>query len=401
MTDRDLARLLERSADHIQVGPAPLQDMMAAEHRLRRRRSLGRLVLVAAAVGVIVGATAVVSGLDTTPGFGPADRGASSPSAELVPPGTRLVGVGHAAIAVPESWGTNALHCGTATEPTVVIDVGAIETCAWLSPRVFDNVWVERGVNASMFTPSEDFDLDGVAAQRDTPACTQPRAETQLCVGTVFLPSEDVSFRAQAATTQRVDEMLSWILISPDLVAVPGFAYANIDHQDDDAGEHYRTDLRAAGLDVEVRTEPRPGFKAGYVLAVDPRPGTMVEPGQIVTMTEIAEPTGPAEELNVEVNSVGPGDSMDYRGLSDAQIRAGAQIRIDLGATIWVFGHGKRASTLAGALAGPALTKDDWKQGPNYGRSWKAIARGSSTLTITITANGRQITLGTVNVTVQ
>ena len=199
----------------------------------------------------------------------------------------------------------------------MVIDVGAIETCGWLSPRVFDNVWVERGVNASMFTPSEDFDLDGVAAQRDTPACT-PRAGTEVCFGTVFLPSENVSFRAQAATTQRVNEMLSWILISPDLVAVPGFAYANIDHQDDDAGEHYRTDLRAAGLDVEVRTEPRPGFKAGYVLAVGPRPrAPWSTPGQVVRRMTARSPTpaGPADELNVEVNSVGPGDSMDYRGL--------------------------------------------------------------------------------------
>lgn len=102
----------------------------------------------------------------------------------------------------------------------------------------------------------------------------------------------------------------------------------------------------------------------------------------------------------MEVNSVGPGDSMDYRGLSDEQIRAGAKIRIDLGATIWIYGQGKRIGTLAGEVTGSPLTLDDWEEGPNYGRSWKAVKRGTSTLTISITVNGKRITLGTVTVMV-
>lgn len=126
----------------------------------------------------------------------------------------------------------------------------------------------------------------------------------------------------------------------------------------------------------------------------------MVEPGDVISMTEIAEPRGPADEVHVEVNSVGPGDSMDYRGLSDEQIRAGAKIRIDLGATIWIFGHGNRIRTLAGEVTGSALTLDDWEEGPSYGRSWKAVERGTSTLTISITVNGKPVTLGTVTVIV-
>lgn len=127
----------------------------------------------------------------------------------------------------------------------------------------------------------------------------------------------------------------------------------------------------------------------------------MVEPGQVVTMTETAEPRGPADEVSVEVNSVGPGDSMDYHGLSDRQVRAGATIHLDLGATIWVFGYGKRIGTLAGEVTGPALTLDDWREGPNYGRSWKAVRPGTSALTITITADGKPVTLGTVTVIVR
>jgi hypothetical protein len=399
--DQDLADLLERAGERIPVGSPPLPELMTGAAGLRRRRTTARTVLAAAAVGAVVGGTALVAALDTTPPAGPVDPPADSHVAEAVPAGTRWVGIGHAAIAVPEGWATNALRCGTATEPTVVVDVTVIELCGFLSPQVFDNVWLERGVNRNMFHPAEDFAIDGVAAQRDTTTCTPLGNRTTQCSGTVFVPSEQASFRAQAATKERVEEILSWIQILRDHVAVPGFGSANMDHQDDDAGQHYRGELGAAGLGAEVITEPRPGLKAGYVLDVRPQPGTMVDQGQVVTMTEIAEPRGPGDEVHVELNSVGPGDSMDYRGLSDEQVRAGGQIHIDLGATIWVFGYGKRSGTLEGVVSGSALTLDDWKQGPNYGRSWKAIQRGSSTLRVTITADGQPIALGSVTVIVQ
>lgn len=400
MTDHDLANLLERSAERIPIATPPVSEMLVAVGRLRRRRSTTRAAVAAAAVVTVLGGTALVAAQDTNPSLGGPSGPADTQPAEPGPAGTRLVGIGHSAIAVPNDWATNALRCGTATEPTVVVDVSAIEMCQWLSREVFDNVWVEQGVNRKMFSPSEDFEIDGVAAQRDETTCTAYGDRGRQCSGTVFVRSANASYRAQAATKQRVEEILSWIHILPDRVAVPGVGPANLDHQDDDAGEHYRAQIRAAGLQVEVLTAPRPGFKPGYVLGVSPGPGTMVEPGDVISMTEIAEPQGPADEVHVEVNSVGPGDSMDYRGLSDEQIRAGAKIRIDLGATIWIFGHGKRIGTLAGEVTGPALSLDDREDGPNHGRSWKAVERGTSALTITTTVNGTPTTLGTVTVVV-
>lgn len=400
MTDHDLANLLERSAEHIPVGTPPLSEMLVAADRSRRRRTTARVAVAAAAVVAVAGGTAVVAASDNNPSLGSPDGPADTQPVEPLPAGTRLVGIGHSAIAVPQDWATNALRCGSATEPTVVVDVTVIETCGLLSPEVFDNVWVEQGVNRNMFSPVEDFEIDGVAAQRDETTCVTYHARIRQCSGTVFVPSADASYRAQAATKHRVEEILSWIHIVPDRVAVPGFGPANMNHQDDDAGEHYRAELEAAGLRAKVTTEPRPGFKPGYVLGVRPRPGTMVEPGDAVSMSEIAEPQGPADEVHVEVNSVGPGDSMNYRGLGDEQIRAGAEIRIDLGATIWTYGQGHRIGTLAGEITGSALTLDDWKEGPNYGRAWKAVERGTSTITITITAHGQPVTLGTVTVIV-
>lgn len=402
MTNHDLANLLERAGERIPVGSPPVTEIEIGANRLRRRRITARATVAAAALGAVVVGTALVAGPDSVAPPGRFDDPADTQTdGGLVPTGTRLVGIGHAAIAVPREWATNALRCGTATEPTAVIDVTVIRACGWIGRQVFDNAWLERGVNRDMFRPTEDFEIDGVAAQRDTSTCTPVGDGLRQCSGTVFVPSENASFRAQAASKQRVDEILSWIRIVPELVAVPGFGVANMDHQDEDAGEHYRADLEAAGLDVDVVSEPRPGSKPGYVLGVSPGPGTMVEPGELITMTEIAEPRGPADEVSVGLNSEGPGDSMDYRDLGDEQIRANGEIHIDLGARIWIYGHGKWIRTLEGTVAGSALTLDNWTEGPNYGRSWKAVARGSSTLEITIIADGQQIKLGTVTIIVE
>ncbi|GAB2458754.1 hypothetical protein GCM10027062_43280 [Nocardioides hungaricus] len=402
MTDRDLTELLERTADRVPVGAPPLSELRTGADRLRRRR--GRLRAAAAALGVVavVGGLASVAALVPGPAPEQADAGPTGTTAsDPVPADRRLVGVGSTAIAVPQGWATNALRCGTATEPTVVVDVAVIETCGWIGAPVFESVWIERGVNRRMFQPVESIEIDGVPAQRDETTCTAETSGDTRCAGTVVIPSANASYRAEAASAERVDEILSWIRVVPDLVAVPGFEDANIRHQDDDAGESYRTALEAAGLRVEVRTESRPGSKAGYVLGVSPGPGTMLEPGDTVTMTEVAEPRGPADEVSVEVNSVGPGDSMDYRGLGDAELRAGGELTVDLGSTVWVYGNGPRIGTLAGEVSGTALTLDGWEQGPNYGRSWEAVERGTSTITVTITADGEPITIGTVRVTVR
>ncbi|WP_110205214.1 PASTA domain-containing protein [Nocardioides daejeonensis] len=395
MNEHELRDLL-----HQAVPEAPHLDAaaIAARGRTRQRRQLvASGTAVAGVLAVVIGGTTLFGSRPQAPGPDRPGRMATQ-AAEPAPPGTRLVGIGHAAIAVPEDWATNALRCGTPTRPTVVVDVSAIESCAWTAPKVHDRVWVTRS-NRLALAPKVEFEIDGVPAQKSVTSCLPGRRP--VCSNGVYIPSEHASFTIASATSAQVEEIISWIRIVPDQVAVPGFSRINDTKQDDDAGAHYREALEAAGLEVEVRTKPVPGSKAGYVLETDPAPGTMLAPGEVVTMTEIAEPSGPAEEVSVEVNSVGPGDSMDYKGRSDAQLRAGTTIRLELGSTIWVYGHGKRISTLAGEVAGDALTLDDWKEGPNYGRSWKAIRRGTSTLTVSITAGGERVVIGRVAVIVR
>ena len=47
---------------------------------------------------------------------------------------SRLVGLGHAAIAVPDDWGTDATRCGVPMRDTVVIDVEKKKTRAPIVP---------------------------------------------------------------------------------------------------------------------------------------------------------------------------------------------------------------------------------------------------------------------------
>ncbi|MBB6629392.1 PASTA domain-containing protein [Nocardioides sp. KIGAM211] len=401
MSDHELADLLERSADRVSVSQPPLADIRNAACRTRRRRAALGGVVAVAAVAAVIGGAALAPSRSTDPGQRDPRPPAAAGNGDPAPPGTRLVGIGRTAIAVPEDWGTNQVQCGAATRPTVVIDMPVRPACGLSSPRLFDSVWIEPGVNRSLFVPVEDVEIDGVTARRDEVSCDATGVgRGRLCTGTVYLPSEDASYQAQATSAPRVREILSWIRVLANGVAVPGFAGFDLDHQDADAGAHYRAALEDAGLRVEVTTEPRPGAKAGYVLDVEPAPGTVLAPGDVVRMTEVADPRGPADEVSIEVNSLGPGDNMDYRGRTDQQIRAGTTLRVDLGATVWVFGQGSRIGTLTGTLAGSSLVPDD-APGPNRGRIWRAMARGTTTLLISIVADGQPVRLGSVTVVVR
>ncbi len=67
-----------------------------------------------------------------------------------------------------------------------------------------------------------------------------------------------------------------------------------------------------------------------------------------------------------------------------------------VGDWIWTWAQGKRTGTLDGT----SLAVDPWR-GPNYPHAWKAVAPGHTKVTLTITADGQRIVLGTVTVVVR
>lgn len=399
MSDRDLSDLLERAAGRVAVGPAPIDAMLLGAARARRRRTLTAVLGSAAAVAVVVTGAAALDAPERAPGPNP-PAASSGQDPQPVPAGTRLVGLGHAAIAVPEEWGTNDTRCGEPQKDTVVIDVGAVETCLTPRPADVDSVELSQGEPRFDFHADETFAIDGVEVERQETTCEPGGFDgREVCAGTVRIPSMRVSFRAESSTgAAEVDRILTWIRIVPERVGVPGFQMTALKHQER-AADKYVEALEAAGLSAEVRTRKVPALEPGHVLDVAPAPGTMLEPGSGVEVTVSGAPDGPADEVRVGMNSVDTADN--YKDLDDPEVRAGASIELGVGDRIWAYAQGKRASTLAGELDGSSLQVDGWKEGPNYPHSWVAVQPGRTRITLSIVADSEPVTLGVVTVDVR
>lgn len=308
------------------------------------------------------------------------------------------MGVGHAAIAVPRGWGTNATRCGVPQKHTVVIDVGAVDACATKRPEGVDSVAVTPGDRGLDFEVDETGTVDGVSVERQATTCEGGGlGGSRVCSGTVYIPSMNVAFRAESSTSAaEVDRILERIQVVPDRIAVPGYQTVALDEQGK-SGEKYLQALRETGLTADIRTRRVPAVDPGYVLEVAPRPGTMLTPGAVVAVAVVAEPGGPADEVRVGVNSIDAAEE-EHDDLDDAQIRAGATLRLEVGDRVWAYADGKRAHTLAGELDGRSLTVDDWQEGPNYPHSWVAVATGRTEVTLTVMADGEPVVLGVVTV---
>ncbi|WP_067437118.1 PASTA domain-containing protein [Nocardioides jensenii] len=295
MSEHDLPDLLDRVADRVAPGPPPLDAMLAGARHTRRRRTT--TVLAAAAVmAVVVGGSALVfngvgEGARPTPG-----TGAPTP-ASIVPDGYRLVGAGTAAIAVPEEWGTNRTQCGVPKRNTVVVDQISIPACGTTRPQDVQSVEITEGKPRFDFAPDETTEVDGETAQLQTTRCENqslggddtPRL---LCSRTTRFPDLGVSFRAESSSQpealarEQVEEMLAHVRVLDDKVAVPGHEAISTTVSEG-AGPLYVERLREAGLAAVVVTERRPRIQFGHILHINPAPGTILDPGDVVTVTYV------------------------------------------------------------------------------------------------------------------
>ena len=283
MIESQLTEILERAGAQVNVGPPPIETLRTGAARRRRRRTWAWSAVSVAAVVAVIGATTVLSrgshGVDPQPPV-------ASGSPGEIPGGTRLVGLGHAAIAVPKNWGTNQVMCGTPRTDTVLVDFGIATYCMGLPRAGVESVEVVRGRPKTDFRVDESTKIDGVPAQRQRTTCSQgPINKVTVCSGTVFIPSLDVSFRATSATSaEEVDRILGRIVIVPDLVGVPGSR--TIDRNGHQLlGADYAELLKEAGLKAEFLTRKSPSYPAGTIFSGSPAPGTMVAPGTPVTIT--------------------------------------------------------------------------------------------------------------------
>ncbi|MEU4293990.1 PASTA domain-containing protein [Kribbella sp. NPDC026596] len=285
MIESKLTELLERTGDQTAVGPPPLDALRAGAARRRHRRTAAWSAVSALTVAAVIGGTTLLA----TQGSGDPSPPVATATPGLVPAGMRLVGLGHAAIAVPKNWGTNELTCATPKKDTVLIDVGAVTLCGMPRPVGVESLELGRGVPQVFdFHAEETLEIDGVRAERQRTTCSDEGnflGQGTICTGAVFIPSLDVWFLAESSTNaEEVDRMLGRIVVEPDLVGVPGYRAIDRDGKQP-TGEDYAPLLEQAGLKAEFRTRKSPGYPAGTIFTAVPAPGTMVAPGATVTIT--------------------------------------------------------------------------------------------------------------------
>ncbi|MFG1813163.1 PASTA domain-containing protein [Kribbella sp. NPDC049174] len=287
MIESKLTELLERAGDRTNVGPPPIDAMHARVTRLRRRRTVAVSVAAAVAVVTAVGGTAVLVRPDASPEISPPPVASASPG--VVPADMRLVGLGHAAIAVPSAWGTNQTHCWTPQQDTAILRRDGL-LCAMPRRVGVESVDVGRG-RPTIFdlTADETIEIDGVRAERRHTTCVEGNVyKVRTCSGGVRIPSLDTWFWAESSTSaEEVDRILERITIVPDQVGVPDI-YAMATNGQGPTGATYAAALRKLGLKSTIRTIKSPSYPPGQLMAVSPVPGTMLPVGATVTLTVVA-----------------------------------------------------------------------------------------------------------------
>ena len=389
--------LFEELADRADVGPPPTQAMLADARRSVRHRRLGVVLGSAAVVATVALGVGLLPGVVS--GNDPAGPEPTAP-VSLPGPGMRLVGVMDVAVEVPASWPTNRTQCGTPLADTVVVDQGAIGMCGVFRKPGVTSVALEIGRPRLEFHPDSETEVDGVTVRRESTTCAGPFRGVVECVSTLHFPGRDVWVRADAsATTQQearreVTEALARVHVLSDRVGVPGWRSLSAEPQD----VAYLARLTSAGLTAHVVHVARPGMHPGTVLKVSPASGTVLEPGSTVTVTVVAPQHGLAEQMAAGVSTSSADDPDDMRLVSDAQLRAGADLTVAVGDTIWTtYNVEHNTLNVTTKITGDAVLRAEdgtWE-------SWTATAPGRATITLFVDDGTRRERLGEVRIRVR
>ena len=212
MTDHHhLTDLLERAADRVPVGPAPVSAMVGVAGRsaaapcgrgCRRRCDRGRGHRGDVRGAVVPGAAAADERSGTGSG-GAARRDAVRRHRARGDRRTRGVGDQRDPLQRRRSrtlWSSTS-RCSM--------------RCAAGRPNGVDSVEVTTGSRRFDFAADRQMTIDGVSADRQATTCETWQAK-EVCNGTVYIPSLNVSFRAASSTgAGEVDRILEQVRIVP------------------------------------------------------------------------------------------------------------------------------------------------------------------------------------------
>ncbi|MBZ5734479.1 hypothetical protein K8Z61_08210 [Nocardioides sp. TRM66260-LWL] len=290
-----LTGALDVLAERIAVGPPPLDAVRRGAARRRRVRT-GTVAVAGLAAASVLGAVVLTATGRPAPApvaTDPAASGSPSPAASdapAPPPGTRWVGSGHVAIAVPEDFPVNALPCPGVAVDTAIVDPPTVA-------RACEAESVDPTTQVDVFTrdrhPLGDVvdpgtarriaDLaPGVEAERfDAVASVDDRGRTR-CEATTRTGGVDFTVVSdEADACARVDALLDTVTYLPGLVGVPGPG-AVLDRRPEEAeAAAYRRVLGEAGLSADRMVVC---YCSSPAYTTDPAPGSMVPEGSDVTL---------------------------------------------------------------------------------------------------------------------
>ena len=288
MNDDNATRLLNQLADRVPVGPAPVEHVIRSGQRARVHRRRTTVLAVAASVALVL-----VGGIGVRQLLQPGGRvapvaGPDATAAPAAPAGTRLVGIGHAAIAVPEGWGTNQTTCGKPTSNTVVIDQGVVPLCATTLPQTVSDVRLQVSPdlsNSPEFTIAAPINIDGVTARKTALQCTSEGSlashRYRLCTQSLWIEQEQALFTVTSPHARTVRRLLDSVRVDEGYVAVP-LTYNQESVRD---AQSFVEAARAEGLQVQTRFDRTSTSPKGWIVGVDPAVGSMLKPGATVHVT--------------------------------------------------------------------------------------------------------------------
>ncbi|WP_180936066.1 PASTA domain-containing protein [Nocardioides ungokensis] len=286
MTEKTPATL-DRLWDDIPTGHAPIGDLLTAGRAAKRRQRR-------TAVGSVAAATVLTLGVGAlgTQVLGGGQQDHSGMVADGTVPGTRLVGIGHVAVAVPTSWADNAASCNGRFEGTVYFGPqGCVRERTWQVSSV------AIATHAYSETPLDDLQsagrMDGHQVVENAPNCLQAfstsgNTGSTQCMQTFAIPDLDAYFAATVlgdnAESRLAAIRRSLTVLPDDQVTVP---YVKPGSTPDDA----RAALEKAGLASKVATVaclPN-AYCGGGVTGVEPGFGSVVPTGSAVTVTVLVQ----------------------------------------------------------------------------------------------------------------
>jgi hypothetical protein len=302
LTDDRTRDLLRSAVADLTVRDAPADELLRRGRKVRRRTRVIAGVGVAAAVGLVVVGSVVLfdttnradqpATTATTATTAPSETPPPSTQNGLVtPPGTRLVGMGPIAVAVPQSWGTNDVRCGTPLSDTVVFESTGTRSC-FVEQRDVSSVhfgrigmWERRTWERNATTAMDLGEIDITRSEIGPYREGLGEPTYPFSVGVVTVPGYDVAMWVVSTDEELIRSVLDSVREIPNgYVAVPVRSAASRTWP-------FEAD---AGLDVRQVAVYREGVSPGVLLSSDPPLGSIVPRGSRVRLTV----SGPGEPLS-------------------------------------------------------------------------------------------------------